>query len=210
MLNKENLKNDLKLYLVTDSDILKEKDFYKCIEDAIKGGVRTVQLREKNASGKEFLEKALRLRELTKKYGIRFIINDRVDIALLCDADGVHVGQSDIDAKSVRKLIGDNKIIGVSVRNIDEAFKASSDGADYIGVGAMFSTATKSDAKLVTVDDAKLIKENVNIPCVLIGGINLKTIDRLKEIKADGYAIVSAILNSTDIYEESKIWRNIF
>ena len=104
---------ELKLYLITDSDILKGRDFYHCIEEALKGGVTMLQLREKDADGREFLEKAMKLRELTKKYGVKFIINDRVDIAMLCDADGVHLGQSDIPAKEARKLM-QGKIIGVS------------------------------------------------------------------------------------------------
>ena len=146
---KENLREDLKMYLISDSDILKGRDFYKCIEDGLKAGVTMLQLREKNADGGEFLEKALKLRELTKKYNAKFIIDDRIDIALLCDADGVHVGQSDIDAKSARKLIGEDKILGVSARTLQEAKRAKEDGADYIGIGAMFSTSTKLDAKSV-------------------------------------------------------------
>lgn len=149
MVNEEKLRKALKLYLVTDSQILEGRDFYKCIEDAIKAGVTMVQLREKDIDGKEFLEKAIKLRELTKKYNVSFIIDDRVDIAMLCDADGVHVGQSDIDAKSVRKLMGDDKIIGVSARTVEEAKKAKEDGANYLGIGAMFSTSTKLDAKNV-------------------------------------------------------------
>lgn len=203
---KNKLKEDLKLYLVTDSDILKNRDFYKCIEDALKGGVTMVQLREKDASGKEFLEKALKLRELTKKYNTTFIINDRVDIALLCDADGVHVGQSDIDAKHVRTLIGPDKILGVSARDIEEARAAYENGADYIGVGAMYSTSTKLDAKSVSFDTVKAIKENTNMPIVLIGGINLDNFEELKSLNCDGYAIVSAILKANDIYLETKKW----
>ena len=189
MINEDDLRQSLKLYLVTDSDILKERDFYDCIEKAILGGVTTVQLREKEASGKEFLEKAIKLREITKKHNVNFIINDRVDIAILSEADGVHVGQSDIDAKYVRKLIGKDKILGVSVSNIEEAYKAKEDGADYIGVGAMFSTSTKVDAKIVSIDEAKLIKK-VGLPMVLIGGVNLNTLDKLREINSDGYARV--------------------
>ena len=152
MVNEEKLRKALKLYLVTDSQILEGRDFYKCIEDAIKAGVTMVQLREKDIDGKEFLEKAIKLRELTKKYNVSFIIDDRVDIAMLCDADGVHVGQSDIDAKSVRKLMGDDKIIGVSARTVEEAKKAKEDGANYLGIGAMFSTSTKLDAKNVSFE----------------------------------------------------------
>ena len=116
--------DSLKLYLVTDSDILKDRNFYECIEEALKGGVTMLQLREKEASGKEFLEKAIKLRELTKKYNVKFIINDRVDIAMLCDADGVHVGQSDIPANKVRELIGEDKIVGVSARTVEGALIA--------------------------------------------------------------------------------------
>ncbi len=201
-----NIKEILKLYLVTDSDILKDRDFYKCIEDAIKGGVTMLQLREKNASGSEFLEKAIKLRGLTRKYNVSFIINDRVDIAMLCDADGVHVGQSDIDAKSVRSLIGKDKIVGVSARDLKEAQKAKNDGADYIGVGAMYGTLTKLDAKSVSFDTVKEIKETIDIPMVLIGGIDLNNLKKLKSLKSDGYAIVSSILKKQDTYLESKKW----
>lgn len=201
------MKEKLKLYLVTNSEILKERDFYECIEDALKGGVTTLQLREKNVNGKEFLEKAYKLRELTKKYNVLFIINDRVDIAMLCDADGVHVGQSDIPLREVRKLVGDNKIIGVSAHNIKEAMEAKNNGADYIGVGAMFNTSTKNDATLVTLKELEEIDKGVEIPKVLIGGITLDNISTFKDINVDGYAIVSAILNSDDIYNECLKWR---
>lgn len=200
------IRKNLKLYLVTDNDILEERDFYKCIEDAIKGGATMVQLREKDASGKEFLEKAFKLREITRKYNIPFIINDRVDIAIICDADGVHVGQSDIDAKFVRSLIGENKILGVSARNLNEAKKAKEDGANYIGVGAMYSTSTKLDAKSVSYETVEKIKKILDIPIVLIGGINLKNLENLKKLNCDGYAVVSSILKEKDIYSTSKNW----
>lgn len=197
---------DLKLYLVTDSNILKGRDFYNCIEEALKGGVTMLQLREKNASGKEFLDKAIKLRDLTKKYNVKFIINDRVDIAMLCDADGVHVGQSDIPADEVRRLIGKNKIIGVSARTVEEAMKAKENGADYLGVGAMFTTTTKLDAKNVTIDKLAQIKKEVNLPIVAIGGLALDNIDKLKKCNIDGYAIVSAILKANDISVECEKW----
>ena len=168
MVDENKLKKALKLYLVTDSDILKGRDFYKVIEDSMKAGVTMVQLREKDADGKEFLEKAMKLRELTRKYNVSFIINDRVDIAMLCDADGIHVGQSDIDAVSVRKLIGEDKIIGVSARSVEEAKKAKEDGANYLGIGAMFSTSTKLDAKDVSFDTLNNIINEVDLPFVLI------------------------------------------
>lgn len=204
MFNKEKLKESLKLYLVTDSEILKNRDFYKGIEDAIKGGVKIIQLREKNASGKDFLDKAIKLRELTKKYNVLLIINDRVDIAILSNADGVHVGQSDIDASLVRQLIGEDKIIGVSAKTIDQAQKAKSNGADYIGVGSMYNTSTKPDAKSIEFNTVKEIRENVDIPMVLIGGISIDKIEELKTLKCEGYAIVSAILKKEDIYLETK------
>ena len=197
---------DLKLYLVTDSNILKGRDFYNCIEEALKGGVTMLQLREKNASGKEFLDKAIKLRDLTKKYNVKFIINDRVDIAMLCDADGVHVGQSDIPADEVRRLIGKNKIIGVSARTLEEAMKAKENGADYLGVGAMFTTTTKLDAKNVTIDKLAQIKKEVNLPIVAIGGLALDNIDKLKKCNIDGYAVVSAILKANDISVECEKW----
>lgn len=206
MVDENKLKKALKLYLVTDSDILKGRDFYKVIEDSMKAGVTMVQLREKDADGKEFLEKAMKLRELTRKYNVSFIINDRVDIAMLCDADGIHVGQSDIDAVSVRKLIGEDKIIGVSARSVEEAKKAKEDGANYLGIGAMFSTSTKLDAKDVSFDTLNNIINEVDLPFVLIGGINLDNVYQLKQFNPDGYALVSGILGAQDIKSRIKSW----
>ena len=206
MVDENKLKKALKLYLVTDSDIFKGRDFYKVIEDSMKAGVTMVQLREKDADGKEFLEKAMNLRELTRKYGVKFIINDRIDIAMLVDADGVHIGQSDIDAVSARKLLGDNKIIGVSARNLQEAKIAKENGADYLGIGAMFSTSTKSDAKLVSFNTLEEIIKEVNLPFVLIGGINLDNVCQLKQFNPDGYALVSGILGAQDIKSRVKSW----
>ena len=197
---------ELKFYLVTDSDILRDRDFYNSIEEALKGGVTMLQLREKNASGKEFLEKAIKLRELTKKYNVKFIINDRVDIAMLCDADGVHVGQSDIPANKVRELIGEDKIVGVSARTVEEALTAKENGADYLGVGAMFTTRTKLDAKSVSIEKLKEIKELIKLPVVAIGGLSLSNIDKLKECNVDGYAVVSAILGAENIKLECEKW----
>lgn len=197
---------ELKFYLVTDSDILRGRDFYNSIEEALKGGVTMLQLREKNASGKEFLEKAIKLRELTKKYNVKFIINDRVDIAMLCDADGVHVGQSDIPANKVREIIGEDKIVGVSARTVEEALTAKENGADYLGVGAMFTTRTKLDAKSVSIEKLKEIQEVIKLPVVAIGGLSLSNIDKLKECNVDGYAVVSAILGAENIKLECEKW----
>lgn len=161
---------------------------------------------EKNTDGKEFLEKAIKLRELTNKYNVTFVINDRIDIAMLVDADGVHIGQSDIDAVSARKLLGDNKIIGVSARNLQEAKIAKENGADYLGIGAMFSTSTKSDAKLVSFNTLEEIIKEVNLPFVLIGGITLDNVKKLKHFKPDGYALVSGILGTDDISKRVEKW----
>ncbi|MGL5314045.1 MAG: thiamine phosphate synthase [Peptostreptococcaceae bacterium] len=196
----------LKVYLVTDSNILKNRDFYDSIEDSLKAGIKVIQLREKDCLGNEFLEKAYKLREMTKKYNALLIINDRVDIALLVDADGVHVGQKDIPAREVRKLIGKDKILGVSARNIEQAKAAKEAGADYIGVGAMFSTSTKLDADNVTFDELENIQNNVEIPIVCIGGITLDNKLQLDKYQVSGDAVVSAILGKEDIYEESKQW----
>lgn len=197
---------ELKLYLVTDSDILEGRDFYNCIEEALKGGVTILQLREKDASGKEFLERAIKLRELTKKYNVKFIINDRVDIAMVCNADGVHVGQSDIPANKVRELIGEDKIVGVSARTVEEALIAKENSADYLGVGAMFTTTTKLDAKSVSIEKLKEIKKAVDLPIVAIGGLSLNNIDKLKVCNVDGYAVVSAILGAPNIKLECEKW----
>lgn len=206
MVDREKLKKELKLYLITDYEMVKERDFYRCVEEALKGGVTILQHREKNVSGREFLDRALKLRELTRKYGVKLIINDRVDIALLCDADGVHVGQSDIDAINVRKLIGDDKILGVSAKTVNEAEKALADGADYIGIGAMFTTNTKDDAEYSSFDTVQEIRTNVFIPFVLIGGITLENVDQLIPLNADGYSVISSILKADDIYSQTKKW----
>ena len=206
MVDREKLKKDLKLYLITDYEMVRDRDFYRCIEEALKGGVTILQHREKNVSGRDFLDRALKLRELTRKYGVKLIINDRVDIALLCDADGVHVGQSDIDAINVRKLIGDDKILGVSAKTVNEAEKALADGADYIGIGAMFTTNTKGDAEYSSFETVKEIRANVDIPFVLIGGISLENVDHLIPLNADGYSVISSILKADDIYNQTKKW----
>ena len=194
------------LYLVTDKEILKGRDLYKAVEEAILGGVTLVQLREKNISTLEFYNIAIKLKKTTDKYNIPLIINDRLDIALAVDAAGVHIGQSDIPGEIARKLLGKDKILGISASTLNEAIKAQMDGADYIGVGAIFQTSTKNDADSVSINDLKVIKEKVSIPIVAIGGINKENIKLLKDTNINGVAVVSAILGKENIKEEAKMF----
>lgn len=186
------MKINYSLYLCTDRNLT--ADIEKTVALAIEGGVTVVQLREKNCSSKEFFDVATRLKKITAQKNIPLIVNDRIDIAQAVDAAGVHIGQSDLPCKIARKILGAEKIIGVSVSTVEEAMQAEFDGANYLGVGAMFATATKTDAKIVTLDTLKKIRAAVKIPIVAIGGINLETISKIKPAKIDGVAVVSAII----------------
>ena len=200
---------NLSLYLVTDKSEDEEK-FLKTIEEAIHGGVSIVQIREKTANTLDFYNLALKIKKITTKYNIPLIINDRVDIALAIDADGVHVGQSDMPCTITRKLIGDNKILGVSAATIAEAQKAQKDGADYIGTGAVFPTTTKNDATSVTKKELKEITNSIDIPVVAIGGINLENAHTLKDTGIKGLSVVSAIMNSENPKKSSEKLLKIF
>ena len=200
---------DLSLYLVTDKSDDVEK-FLKTIEEAIKGGVTVVQIREKTAETLDFYNLALKVKEITTKYNVPLIINDRVDVALAIDADGVHVGQSDMPCGVTRKLIGNDKILGVSAATIPEAKKAQEDGADYIGTGAVFPTATKDDAPKITKKDLKEIANSINIPVVAIGGINLNNVNELKDTDIAGISVVSAIMSSDNPKKSSEELLKIF
>lgn len=190
---------DCTLYLVTDRDILKGRDLKKALEEAILGGTTLVQLREKNVSSKEFYEIAKDIKVITDKYNIPLIINDRVDIALAVNAEGIHIGQKDLPANIVRKIIGEEKILGVSANTIEDALKAQRDGADYLGVGAMFPTNSKKDAESTSIETLKEIKNAVNIPIVAIGGINENNVQKLKGTNIDGIAVISTILGKEDV-----------
>lgn len=190
---------DCTLYLVTDRDILKGRDLKKVLEEAILGGTTLVQLREKNVSSKEFYEIAKDIKVITDKYNIPLIINDRVDIALAVNAEGIHIGQKDLPANIVRKIIGEDKILGVSANTIEDALKAQRDGADYLGVGAIFPTNSKKDAESTSIETLKEIKNAVNIPIVAIGGINENNVQKLKETTIDGIAVISTILEKEDV-----------
>ena len=200
---------DLSLYLVTDKSDDVEK-FLKTIEEAIKGGVSVVQIREKTADTLDFYNLALKVKKITDQYNIPLIINDRVDVALAIDADGVHVGQSDMPCDVTRKLVGPDKIVGVSAATIDEAKKAENDGADYIGTGAVFPTATKDDAPIITKKDLKEVVDSINIPVVAIGGINLENASELKDTGIKGLSVVSAIMSSEDPKKSAEKLLNIF
>jgi len=190
-------KVDYSLYLVTNRGTKTDEEFLDTIEEAILGGVTIVQLREKKASTGEFYRLALRLKELTSKYNVPLIINDRLDIGLAIDAEGVHVGQSDMPADIVRKIIGKDKILGVSATTVEEAKKAEKDGGDYIGSGAIFPTQTK-DADCITIDNLKKIVDSVNIPLVAIGGLAEDNISSLANTNIGGISVVSAIMDSDD------------
>ncbi|MBQ9160758.1 MAG: thiamine phosphate synthase [Methanobrevibacter sp.] len=200
---------DLSLYLVTDNSDDEEK-FLKTIEEGIKGGVTVVQIREKTADTLDFYNLALKVKEITSKYNIPLIINDRVDVALAIDADGVHVGQSDMPCDITRKLIGEDKILGISAATIDEAKKAQKDGADYIGTGAVFPTKTKDDASSVTKEELKKIVESIDIPVVAIGGINLENASQLTDTGIAGLSVVSAIMSSENPKKSSQELLKIF
>lgn len=197
-------KIDLTLYVVTDRDILKGRDLCESIEESIKGGATVVQLREKDISSLDFYKIAMEVKEVTSKYNVPLIINDRLDIALACDADGLHIGQGDLPLEITRKLLGQDKIIGVSVRTVEEGLKAEENGADYLGVGAIYPTGSKDDATLIGIERLKQIKENVNLPIVAIGGISKNNCGEVITAGADGIAIISAVFGEEDILKASK------
>ena len=187
-----------KIYLVTDEKACLGKDFCACIEEAIKGGVKIVQLREKNISTKDFYEKALKVKEICKNYGALFIINDRLDIAQVVGADGVHLGQSDVPIEKAREILKDKFLIGATARNVEEAKRAELLGADYIGSGAIFGTSTKDNAKKLEMKDLKKIVNSVKIPVFAIGGINIDNVSILKNKGLQGICAVSGILSEKD------------
>ncbi|MBV4422895.1 thiamine phosphate synthase [Clostridium tyrobutyricum] len=196
---------DYSLYLVTDRRFIGEKPLKKAVEEAIIGGVTLVQIREKLASTREFYNVALEVKQVTSHYNVPIIINDRIDIAQAIDADGVHLGQSDMPLSIARKILGDKKIIGISTGNIEEALEAESGGADYIGIGTIFNTGTKKDTdNPLGVDGLKKVYDSVNIPAVAIGGINHDNFKDILSTGVDGIAVVTAILRSKNITSAAK------
>lgn len=203
-------KIDYSLYLCTDRSLMTAPTLEQAVNDAIKGGCSVVQLREKHATSREFYQLALSLKRITGYYGIPLIINDRLDIAAAVNAEGVHLGQKDLPADIARAVLGEEKIIGVSANNLQAAINAELDGADYIGVGAVFQTSTKTDTKPVTIDKLKEIRSAVKIPMVAIGGIKRSNISQLNGTGINGVAVVSAVIGSKNITAAARELKALF
>ena len=202
-------KKDLLLYAVTDRSWVKEKTLYEQVEEALKGGATFVQLREKNIDDDSFLLEAIEIQKICKKYNVPFVINDNVEIARKMNADGVHVGQSDMEASDVRVLLGKDKILGVSAQTVEQAILAEQRGADYLGVGAVFPTGSKDDAEDVSYETLKAICEAVSIPVVAIGGISKHNVSLLTGCGICGIAVISAIFAQDDIKSATKELKNL-
>ena len=207
-MKKEDI--DYSVYLVTDRRNKTDEEFLNIIEEAIKGGTTIVQLREKTASTKEFYDLALKVKEITSRYGVPLLINDRIDIALAVGSEGVHIGQDDMPADIAREIIGEDKILGVSASTVEEAKKAEIDSADYIGSGAVFPTSTKDDADSVSKEELKEIVDSIDIPVVAIGGITIENAHTLKASGIAGFSVVSAIMSAEDPKEASEKLKEIY
>ena len=195
-------RGQLLIYAVTDRAWTGKMSLYDQVEAALKGGATMVQMREKGLTDEnvqDYLEEARRLRRLTERYNVPFLIDDHVKLALLCGADGVHVGQSDMEAGRAREILGPDKILGVTAKTVEQALKAQDQGADYLGSGAVFGTSTKSDALPMTKERLGEICRSVSIPVVAIGGICLENIEKLQGSQVAGAAIVSGIFGARDI-----------
>jgi thiamine-phosphate pyrophosphorylase len=201
---------DYTLYLVTDRRLMSTATLSEAVEQAILGGCTMVQLREKEASASSFFKLAEEIKQITDHYEIPLIINDRIDIALAVGVAGVHVGQNDIPAYAVRNIIPHNMLLGVSAASVDEAIQAQRDGADYLGIGAMFPTGTKDDARAVKMEELRKIKQAVTIPIVAIGGITKHNVVSFQPMDIDGVAIVSAIIAEHDIKEAATELKCLF
>jgi len=201
---------DYSLYLVTDRELMAASGIEECVEQAVSGGCTVVQLREKTASSREFYEAALRVRKITSDLGVPLIINDRADIALAVNADGVHVGRDDLSLDAARRVMGKDAVIGASVNNLTEALAATAMGADYLGVGAMFATSTKTDADPASMDELRRIRAGIAIPIVAIGGINKNNVPLFAGTGIDGIAVVSAIVSQKDARAAARELKTLF
>ena len=202
-------KKSMLLYAVTDRAWIGTKSLYEQVESALKGGVTCVQLREKDLDDEAFLNEAMEISALCKQYGVPFFINDNVEIAIKCHADGIHVGQEDMKAAQVRRNVGDGMMIGVSVHSVEEALEAVRNGADYLGTGAVFATSTKADVTALSRETLRDICAAVEIPVVAIGGIGRSNIDQLAGTGVDGVALVHAIFAADDIESECRLLRKL-
>ena len=202
-------KKAMLLYAVTDRAWVGKQSLYQQVECALRGGATCVQLREKELDDEAFLNEAMEISALCRKYGVPFFINDNVEIAIKCHADGIHVGQEDMEASKVRERVGSDMMIGVSVHSVEEALEAVKNGADCLGVGAMFSTSTKTDVNVMPKETLRDICAAVDIPVVAIGGINKSNISQLAGTGVDGVALVSAIFASDDIENECRLLRKL-
>ena len=191
-------KFDLSLYFITDSSNYPEQEFLSRVEEALKGGVTLMQLREKEKTTREYIELAQKVHNITRKYNVPLIIDDRVDVALAIDAEGVHVGQSDMPVNLARKLMGEDKIVGATTKTVEQAKEAFEQGADYLGVGAIYPTTTKVKTVLTSIDTLRDICSAVPIPVNAIGGLNKDNIDILEGIPISGICVVSAIMKADD------------
>lgn len=200
---------DYSLYLCTDSNINKDYDIAECVRQAIIGGVTIVQVREKTKNTDEFYLIAKKIKAITDNYNVPLIVNDNIDVALKINADGVHIGQDDISCLEARKILGENKIIGVTVTTLAEAKIAIEQGATYLGVGAIYKSKTKPDAKIVSPDEFNKIINYSKIPIVVIGGINESTISNFKDYNISGYAMIRPILAKSNIIDSTKKIKNI-
>ena len=204
------MKYDYTLYLVTNRTVMSTASLGEAVEQAIAGGCSMIQLREKNISSFAFYTLAKEIKEITDCHAIPLIIKDRIDIALSVGAAGVHTGQSDLPACAARKIMGKDMLLGVSVSTVSEALKAQDDGADYLGVGAMFPTGTKTDANIVTKEELQRIRQAVRLPVVVIGGINRENAASFSNMGVNGLAVVSALISKPDIKAAAQELRDLF
>lgn len=204
MRNMKCDKQMMRLYAVTDRAWTGEMSLYEQAEIACQNGITCLQIREKDLDGENFLKEAMEIKELCHKYNVPLIINDNVDIAIACQADGVHVGQDDMQAMDVRAKVGEDMIVGVSAHTVEEAMEAEKNGADYLGLGSVFTTSTKLDVDVMSHDTLKKICESISIPTVAIGGINHENVLKLSGSGVDGIAVVSAIFAAKDIAKATK------
>jgi len=197
------------LYIITDQRISHGKSHLEVAEAALAGGATVIQFRDKEMKDSEAVVACREIYKLTKKKGVSFIVNDRVEVAKAVDADGVHLGQEDMSFSSARKILGKEKIIGISVETVEQALKAVEGGADYLGIGPIYPTATKPDAgKALGIARLKEIRESVNIPIVAIGGINENNLEEVLRAGADGVAVISAVVSAPDITEACRKLKN--